>query len=199
MPSLGRGLVSSSMLSPQRLSPPRLLCGRMGSLRFGCFVMCIRRSKSPSSDDGPSDESAGLLGGASTKLPRCLFGSVAAEGSLAVQKLRLRASVDAWESSHSCTISRSHAESETKSSVNDVAIASFRLSRTLRRAPLGVGSFLPPLLLPDCGERLGDVLWSAAMPRRKNLLHGTPSDPDAACKLSCPVCASRANGLQKTE
>ena len=162
MPSLGRGLVSSSMLSPQRLSPPRLLCGRMGSLRFGGFVMCIRRSKSPSSDDGPSDESAGLLGGASTELPRCLFGSVDADGSLAVQKLRLRASV-AWESSHSCTISRSHSESEIKSSVNDVAIASFRLSRTLRRAPLGVGSFHPPLLLPDCGERLGDVLSSAAI------------------------------------
>jgi hypothetical protein len=129
--------------------------------------MFSRRSKSPSSDDGPpSDESAGLLGGANTKLRRCLFGLVEAadpDGSLAVQKLRLRASVCAWQSSHSCTISRSHAESETKSSVKDAAIASFRLSRTLRREPLGVGSFRPPLLLPDCGERLGEVLWSAAM------------------------------------
>ena len=164
---VGCRLVSSNMLSPQRLSPPRLLCGRMGSLCFGGFVMFSRRSKSPSSDDGPpSDESAGLLGGANTKLRRCLFGLVEAadpDGSLAVQKLRLRASVCAWQSSHSCTISRSHAESETKSSVKDAAIASFRLSRTLRREPLGVGSFRPPLLLPDCGERLGEVLWSAAM------------------------------------
>jgi len=42
MPSLGRGLVSSNMLSPQRLSPPRLLCGRMGSLCFGGFVKGIQ-------------------------------------------------------------------------------------------------------------------------------------------------------------
>ena len=96
--------------------------------------------------------------GTRTKLRRCFFAS----GCMVVQKLRLRASVCAdW--SHSSTISWSHAERETKSSVKDVAMASFRLSRTFRRRPLA------DVLLDDCGERLfslplgGEALLLAAM------------------------------------
>jgi len=64
---LRRGLVSS-----RRLSPPRLLCGRVGLLGLGSL---IRRSSKPpsSSEEGSSDESPGLLRGPSSKLRRRFF------------------------------------------------------------------------------------------------------------------------------
>ena len=56
-------------------------------------------------------------------------------------RLRLSASVCVWVSSHCATSSSSHAESATKSSVDEVAMASFLFSRTFRRWRLGVGGF----------------------------------------------------------
>eukprot|EP00964_Phaeocystis_antarctica_P035641 scaffold20366_cov66-Phaeocystis_antarctica.AAC.2 len=75
----------------------------------------------------------------------------------AVQMYRLRASVCACPSSHSCTISRSQTESETKSNAGIVAIASFRLSRTYRRASLGVGGFRAAAVRGESGATQGDA------------------------------------------
>jgi hypothetical protein len=75
----------------------------------------------------------------------------------AAQILRLRTSVCVWASSHSCTISSSHAERETKSSVEDVAMASFLLSRTFRRSPRGVGvSLASAMMRGKSGAMLGE-------------------------------------------
>merc|ERR1740117_1107674 len=118
----GLSLSSPKRLSPQRLSAPRLLRGRTGSL---CFGSLIARSSKPtsSSEEGSSDHSAGLLDGPSSMLRRRFF---VPAFTPAVQMYRLRASVCACPSSHSCTISRSQTESETKSNAGIVAIASFR-------------------------------------------------------------------------
>ena len=131
-------LLESIRLSPARLPSPRLLCGRQGSFRSITGSWLI--SKLPSSEEGPpSDERCGLDGAPSWSLRWHL----AATGRIVVGgvRLRLSASVCVWVSSHCATSSLSHAERATKSSVDEVAMASFLFSRTFRRWRLGVGGF----------------------------------------------------------
>ena len=131
-------LLESIRLSPARLPSPRLLCGRQGSFRSITGSWLI--SKLPSSEEGPpSDERCGLDGAPSWSLRWHL----AAAGRIVVGgvRLRLSASVCVWVSSHCATSSLSHAERATKSSVDEVAMASFLFSRTFRRWRLGVGGF----------------------------------------------------------
>ena len=129
------------------VSLPRLLCGRPGFLGNGSLIRFGTRPRiSDAHSDWPSeDERHSLLGGegavGGTTLPRFVEGTVSWHGSETWSKtsrFRLSASTCEWPSSHSFTMPLSHRSRETKSSVIEVAIASFLLSRTFRRLHLAL-------------------------------------------------------------
>ena len=129
------------------VSLPRLLCGRPGFLGNGSLIRFGTRPRiSDAHSDWPSeDERHSLLGGegavGGTTLPRFVEGTVswhASETWSETSRFRLSASTCEWPSSHSFTMPLSHRSRETKSSVIEVAIASFLLSRTFRRLHLAL-------------------------------------------------------------